>query len=119
MARLSTYGEQELKKLLPEAFYSALALADLLKVHPRTLSRRTRSLFGLSTQAWADQERLVAAPKALTEFRSVKVAAYRLGFKHPQQLSMIFKRHYGCCPTEFLAKQDREQVLSGRTPNLR
>ena len=118
MARLSTYSEQELKKLLREAVYSALTLADILKVHPRTLSRRTQSLFGLSTQAWADQERLVAAPKALTEFRSVKAAAYSLGYKHPQQLSMIFKKRYGCCPTEFLAKQDREQILSRETPNL-
>ena len=111
MANLLIYSAEELRKLLRLAIYSAPSLAAILKVHPRTLARRSHHLFGLSTQAWADQERLVAAPAALIRLRSVKAAAYALGLKHPQQLSMIFKKFYGCCPTRFLAMQDREAIL--------
>src|SRR5436309_3370170 len=111
MPNLLTYTAEELRKLLRRAIYSAASLAVILKVHPRTLSRRSHYLFGLSTQAWADQERLVAAPAALIQLRSVKEAAYALGLKHPQQLSVTFKKCYGCSPTQFLARQDREALI--------
>ena len=112
MASLLNYSAEELRKLLAPVVYSASALAALLKVHPRTLARRSHSLFGLSTQAWADHERLRAAPAALIKLRSVKLAADALGLKHPQQLSMIFKKHYGCCPTQFLAMHDHQILLT-------
>ncbi len=112
MANLFIYTAEELRKLLRLAIYSAPALAVILRVHPRTLARRSHDLFGLSTQAWADQERLVAAPAALIRLRSVKAAAYALGLKHPQQLSVIFKKCYGYCPTHFLAMQEHEALLA-------
>src|SRR5882672_5712332 len=112
MASLLTYSAEDLRKLLGPANYSALDLAALLKVHLSTLARRSHSLFGLSTQAWADHERLSAAPAALIRFRSVKLAADALGLKHPQQLSTIFKKRYGYCPTQFLAIHDHQILLA-------
>ena len=114
MANLLIYSAEELRELIRLVLYSASALAATLKVHPRTLARRAHCLFGLSTQAWADEERLGAAPAALIELRSVKLAAYALGLKHPQQLSALFKNRYGICPTQFLAIQDHKTLLSLR-----
>ena len=114
MARLSPYSPQELCDLLAHANYLPRALAKNLKTSLRTLTRRSLELFGASAHSWANAERVKAAPALLKKWRCVKLAAFALGFKHPQQLSTFFKRHYRACPTEFLADLDRHDLLEAQ-----
>ncbi len=93
------------KALAEVANYRAPGLAQQCGVSLRQLERFLPSLTGMSPQRWLNQLRLQKAVELITLGHSVKVTAYRLGYKQPSHFTRQFKRFHGIAPTEFLARQ--------------
>src|SRR5262245_8284287 len=96
--------------------YNAPQFARELKISPRQLQRYTQKLFGSSPQSWLHEQRLTDAAHWLKEHRSIKVVAFRLGFKQPCHFSREFKRHHGLTPTQFLHLNDRQSFQNIEKP---
>lgn len=120
MARLARPNNfQQWLKMAEKSTYRAPLLSKKLKISPRQLRRYTHTDFGCSPQDWLNEQRLVRAGKMLKRLRSVKVVAFRLGFKQVSHFSREFKLQYGIAPTAFLVWSDeqadvRPRRISGR-----
>jgi AraC-like DNA-binding protein len=108
MGRVDLQNLGQWHKWAWESGFSSAVLSKQLQVSPRQLQRYTRQLFGRSAQDWLDEQRLIAAAGVLKKHRSVKFAAYHVGFKQVSHFSREFKLHYGVTPTGFLEWSDRQ-----------
>jgi transcriptional regulator GlxA family with amidase domain len=91
MNRMDIQDRKEWRRLAEDAGYRAGGLAKILGISQRQLGRYTQTAFGRSTQNWLDQERLAIAPGLLSKTRSVKLAAFSVGFKQISHFSREFK----------------------------
>ncbi len=87
--------------------FLARNLARLCQISPRHLRRCFRERFGCSTQAWLDEQRMLAAGPLLREKQCVKIVAYELGFKQVSHFSREFKKFHGLTPTAYLETHPR------------
>jgi AraC-like DNA-binding protein len=110
MHRLDINNRREWRRLAEQSGYRAGALARILQISRRQLQRYTRLAFGLSPQAWLDQERLEIAPNMLKQTRCVKITAFNLGFKQVSHFSREFRLRYGIPPSGFVLWSDQELV---------
>jgi AraC-like DNA-binding protein len=75
-------------------------LCEYLQVSPATLVRLFRRHMQQTPQEYHQQLRLSQAKEWLQTGRlSVKEVSYRLGYRHPQDLTRAFTRWAGCSPT--------------------
>jgi AraC-like DNA-binding protein len=84
------------------SIYRSSTLAQICQVSSRQLRRHFQQRFGRSPQDWLDEQRMLAAGPLLRKVRSVKQAAYELGFKQVSHFSRAFKEFYGINPTAYL-----------------
>src|SRR6266404_5163803 len=103
MARIDIENREQWREVARQARYRLKPLSDQLEVCQRQLRRYSWELFGCSPQDWLDQERLTLAPDMLKEHRSVKRAAFELGYKRASHFSRKFKERYGLSPAAYVA----------------
>src|SRR6266851_4258032 len=103
MARIDIENQELWREVARQSRYRLKPLSEQLQVCERQLRRYSWQLFGCSSQNWLDQERLTLAPDLVKERRSVKRAAFELGYKHASHFSRKFKERYGQSPTAYLA----------------
>ena len=103
MARIDIENLELWHEVARQSRYRLKPLSKQFQVCQRHLRRYSWELFGCSPQHWLDQERLTLAPDLLKELRSVKRAAFELGYKHASHFSRKFKQRYGLSPTAYLA----------------
>lgn len=106
MARVVINDFSEWRKRARASGYNAWRLAAHLGISRRQLTRYTQATFGRSPQDWLDAQRLNDARDCLREVRSVKEAAFQLGFKQSSHFSREFKLVHGLSPTAYLAAAD-------------
>jgi len=82
-----------------------IAVQDILRVVPlsrRVLEKRFAKLLGHSPHAEILAARLTRGKRLLSETNlSLEQIAEKLGFDHPEYLSVTFKKHYGSTPRDF------------------
>jgi len=79
-------------------------LALVFNNHPAHLSRKFKKEIGVPFLQYVSNLRIEKATQLLlsTE-KSVKEISYDVGFTRPEIFSKAFKRHMGCCPTDYRA----------------
>ena len=97
-------------------------VSHVLKAVPlsrSSLERRFARVLGRSPKAEILRVQLERAKKLLaeTEF-PLSLIAEKSGFKHPEYLSVIFKKKAGLTPGRFRAQARAEKARSGRTAGL-
>jgi len=90
---------QNWPELAQAANWSAAMLAKKCGVSLRTLERHFVKEMGKSPKAWLSEQRQQQAVILLQNGSSVKVTAGNLGYKHPNNLTNGFKKHWGYCPS--------------------
>lgn len=70
-------------------------LCEYLQVSPATLKKLFHAQAGRSPRAFALEQRMRLARERLAAGRPVKEVAYGLGYRHPNDFSRAFKRHFG------------------------
>lgn len=83
----------------PERAWSVTALAKNLRISPRTLQQRFRSLSALSPARWIHQRRMQHATFLLQRGMAVKDTAEHLGFTNQFHFSRAYKRCCGVSPS--------------------
>jgi AraC family transcriptional regulator of arabinose operon len=80
-------------------------LADYLGVSASTLRRLVKGQFGCSPDEHFLRLKMALAKRELAAGAPVKAVAFRLGYKHPGDLSRAFRRHVGASPTAAILSQ--------------
>ena len=87
---------------LPDPEFTVEALAKEVGISRVQLHRRLKELFGISTSEFIRNLRLKQATILLKESKTnISQIAYAVGFSNPILFSSIFKKAYGCTPTEY------------------
>lgn len=87
---------------LPDPGFTVEALAKEVGISRVQLHRRLKELFGISTSEFIRNLRLKQATILLKESKTnISQIAYAVGFSNPILFSSIFKKAYGCTPTEY------------------
>jgi AraC-like DNA-binding protein len=81
-----------------EAAPSFPAVCRQVGISVRTIERTFRSEVGTSFEAWRRQVRLMRAIALLAAGRSVKEAAYQVGYQQPSAFVEMFRRTLGMTP---------------------
>lgn len=71
---------------------------------PRTLTRHFRDETTLSFAQWRQQARLAEGLRRLSDGQGVSDIARELGFSSPSAFVTVFRRHFGCPPGRYLAR---------------
>ena len=86
---------------LHDETFSVHDLAREVHLSRSQLHRKVKSLTGMATTHYIRFVRLERAKELLlTQTLSVSEVAYRVGFKTPVYFSQVFKKAYGCSPSE-------------------
>ncbi|MFT9408290.1 GlxA family transcriptional regulator [Acetobacter fabarum] len=86
----------------PDAEYSVEAMAGMIALERRQLTRLFAQETGLSPARWVEQTRLTIARNLLEEGRKPpKVVAAEAGFGSVRVLRRVFQRHLGVTPAEY------------------
>jgi AraC-like DNA-binding protein len=115
MARIDLYNIEQWNELAREAGYRCQPFSKLIDISQRQLRRYAQKAFGHSPQEWLNERRLLEAPELLKKFRSVKVVAFRLGFKQVSHFSRAFRQRYSLSPIQFLERSDHQLTALIRT----
>jgi AraC-like DNA-binding protein len=118
MARADVFSVMDWRQIAEESAYNVALLAAKLRISRRQLERSTMKLFGKTPQAWLNEERLISAKVLLEKHRRVKFVAFQLGFKQTSHFSREFTKRYGLSPTAFLARKDRQELMSHKGNNV-
>jgi AraC-like DNA-binding protein len=86
-------------ELAREASWSTSALAKRCGVSERTLRRHFFRQMGKCPREWLLDQRLHSALELLLAGSSVKLTAYRLGYKHPSNFGRQYKSRTGVHPS--------------------
>jgi transcriptional regulator GlxA family with amidase domain len=92
---------QDWPQLAKQAGWSAKGMAKLCGVSVRSLERHFIEKMGKSPKAWMKECRQKKAGKLIQGGSSVKETGVELGYKHSTHFSQDFKKHWGCCPTQY------------------
>jgi AraC-like DNA-binding protein len=95
------------------------ALCERAGVGVRTIERIFRSEVGTSFEAWKRQVRLMKAIELLVGGRSVKEAAYEVGYQQPSAFVEMFRRTLGTTPKAWAAQlrsSTRSRRRAGAAP---
>jgi AraC family transcriptional regulator, transcriptional activator of pobA len=81
---------------------NANEFANQLNIHTNTLNRSLKDATGKTTTEWI-AERLITEAKALLQYSTWHMAeiAYCLGFEHPSNFHIFFKKQAGVTPLQF------------------
>jgi AraC-like DNA-binding protein/mannose-6-phosphate isomerase-like protein (cupin superfamily) len=82
---------------------SLQALCKRVGVSVRTIERTFRSEVGTNFEAWRRQVRLMKAIELLVGGRSVKEAAYAVGYQQPSAFVEMFRRTLGTTPKAWVS----------------
>jgi AraC-like DNA-binding protein len=93
---------ENLEKMAAAACYDGKELAKMSKISVRQLQRIFRRQYGLSPQAWLDEQRLKISQKLLLSGRSVKMVALELRFKQVSHFCRRFKTYHHLTPSQFI-----------------
>ncbi|KXV58751.1 AraC family transcriptional regulator [Acetobacter senegalensis] len=86
----------------PDAEYSVKAMAEMVALERRQLTRLFAQETGLSPARWVEQTRLAVARGQLEEGRKPpKVVAAEAGFGSVRVLRRLFQHHLGVTPAEY------------------
>jgi len=86
----------------PDAEYSVKAMAEMVALERRQLTRLFAQETGLSPARWVEQTRLAVARGQLEEGRKPpKVVAAEAGFGSVRVLRRVFQHHLGVTPAEY------------------
>ncbi|KAA8383786.1 helix-turn-helix domain-containing protein [Acetobacter sp. DmW_136] len=106
--KLSPAGRSALQSLQrrimqqPDAEYSVKAMAELVELERRQLTRLFAQETGLSPARWVEQTRLAIARGLLEDGRKPpKVVAAEAGFGSVRVLRRVFQNHLGVTPAEY------------------
>ena len=78
------------------------ALAAELGIHPTTLTRNIRAVSGMTPQEYLTAVRLQRVLALIrTTSHSLKEIAGKTGFVNANYLAKVFRKKFGCTPTEF------------------
>ena len=98
--------------------YDAAQLARHCHLSTRQLRRIWRNVFGETTQAWLNGQRMIAGARCLLTHACVKATAYELGFKQVSHFCRRFKEVYGMTPSQFLNYAQNRACWKKHDPNL-
>ena len=82
-------------------------MEQLAKVANLSVSRfkqKFKSQMGLPPREYVNAERMRAAEVLLQEGLTVMEAAMELGFSSSNYFAVVFRRHMGCSPREYLQR---------------
>jgi AraC-like DNA-binding protein len=84
---------------------NANEFANQLSVHTNHLNKTLKDITGKTTSEWIS-ERLIKEAKALLDYSSWDIAeiAYCLGFEHPSNFNIFFKKHTSNTPNQYRKK---------------
>ena len=91
---------QDWQELAKQANWSVSRMAKLCNVSSRTLQRHFLKERQKTPKSWLVDERQKQAIAFLCAGTSVKVTAFRLGYKQPHHFSREFKLYWGVCPSD-------------------
>lgn len=92
---------------------SAIALlGEYLDISPKELIRLFVEQAGCSPNAYLQQKRMRRAEQYVLQGRSVKAAAYDLGYTHPNDLSRAYHRLKGQTLAEFVASHSQGEITA-------
>jgi AraC-like DNA-binding protein len=83
------------------AGWSVKGMADHCGVSARSLERHFVKNMGRTPIAWLKEHRQKDAGELIHGGSSIKQTAAELGYNHSAHLTRDFKKHWGCCPTQF------------------
>lgn len=83
--------------------------AERLHTTERTLSRRWRSVVGLSSQEWRQRCKRLSALTRLEAGQPVQTVAYDLGFRSPSAFIEMFRQTTGTTPGSVVSRAHPEQ----------
>lgn len=89
---------------LGETTLNVEELAASVFLSSRQMSRKVKSITGLTPARMVREVQLTKARKILEEhtFTSVSDLAFKCGFEHPTTFSKLFKKRFGKSPSEYL-----------------
>ncbi len=89
---------------LDESTFSVEDLAAAVFLSSRQMSRKVKSITGLTPARMVREVQLTKARKILEEHTSTSVndLAFQCGFEHPSTFSKLFKKRFGKSPSEYL-----------------
>ena len=82
-------------------------LARIANMSVSSFKQKFKSQMGLPPRAYINADRRRAAGPMLQEGFSVVDTAMELGFSSSNYFAVVFRRHQGCSPREFIRKMDR------------
>lgn len=99
----------------PLGGHTLSSLARAVAISPSSLKAKFPRIFGISVVAFLRDVRLGIAHCALQQGRwSVAEAAYTVGYNHPSNFSIAFKRKYGRSPQQVANAAGLHVVITGR-----
>ena len=108
LSKVDTELLQKLEKVIFKNIanfdFSLSDISDDLKISPRQLNRKVKSLTGLTPKQYVNEIRYQEAKRMLEtrEYSTVKAIIYSVGFKSEQNFSRNFKKRFGKYPKEIL-----------------
>ncbi len=86
---------------IDDPLFSVDQLAEKMNVSPSQLYRKLKALINQSTQQFIRSVRMERAIKLLKEDTgTVSEIAWKVGFEDPGYFSKVFKKYFGCLPSE-------------------
>jgi len=82
-------------------------LARIANMSVSSFKQKFKSQMGLPPREYINAERIRAAGAMLQEGFSVVDTAMELGFSSSNYFAVVFRRHQGCSPREYVRKMDR------------
>lgn len=100
---------QEVKSYILENLGSAELtvneVANQLYLHPVYLNRIFRKIMGISVGQYIITERMKMAGELLKSKKlSASAVAEQVGYQSYSNFNLMFRKHYGCTPTQYLEK---------------
>jgi signal transduction histidine kinase/DNA-binding response OmpR family regulator len=86
---------------LENSSFTLDTLADNMNMSRSTFYRKIKALTNESGDDFIRSVRFKKAAYLLTQNISIAEVSYSVGFSDPKYFSKIFKKHYGCVPSEF------------------
>ena len=91
----------------PALALSLSSMCTAAGVSVRTLERVFRRELGIDFESWRRQVRLMKAIELLVSGRSVKEAAFSVGYQQPSAFVALFRRTFGTTPKAWISALKR------------
>lgn len=98
---------KSVNKNLSDSDFNIERLTQEVGISRAQLHRKMKEITGLSTSEFIRNIRLEQAARLLKEQKiNVTQVAYSTGFSNLAHFSTVFRKHFGCSPSDFATKQD-------------